>query len=78
MCLLQTDLKQARTLFDVRFWGCIASVKAAQQYIRPGGSITMTSGTIALKPIKDWAVATGDDPTLPLSMFQPEAHGSNS
>ncbi|KAK9834491.1 hypothetical protein WJX74_002854 [Apatococcus lobatus] len=55
----QTDLKKAKTALDVRFWGCIAAIKAAQKLIRPGGSITMTSGTIALKPIKDWAIATG-------------------
>lgn len=60
MCLLQTDMGKAKKAFDVRFWGCIASVKAAQQYIKPGGSIVMTSGTNALKPIKDWAIATGD------------------
>lgn len=58
-CSAQTDLKKAKTALDVRFWGCIAAVKAAQKLIRPGGSITMTSGTIALKPIKDWAIATG-------------------
>ena len=58
--LLQTDMAKAKAGLDVRFWGLIACVKASHKYIRPGGSVTLTSGTVALRPIKDWAIASGE------------------
>lgn len=47
----QLTLDEARRLFDVRFWGAVAVAKNAAERIRPGGSITLTSGTIAVRPM---------------------------
>jgi NAD(P)-dependent dehydrogenase (short-subunit alcohol dehydrogenase family) len=42
--LVNTDLRQARARFEVRFWGAVAAVKYAVPSIREGGSIVLTSG----------------------------------
>ena len=44
------DLDAARTMFNVRFWGALAVVKAAQSRIAAGGSITLTNGMFAHRP----------------------------
>lgn len=48
------NLEDARYLFGVKFWGAITVGKAVKKYniINPGGSLTLTSGTAALKPGK--------------------------
>jgi NAD(P)-dependent dehydrogenase (short-subunit alcohol dehydrogenase family) len=45
----EVTLEDAR-LFDVRFWGAVAAVKHAAPLIRPGGSVVLTSGTVAVRP----------------------------
>jgi len=50
--------QQARQAFEVRFWGAYLSVKAASQHIRPGGSITLTNGIVAIRPWKGWSVTS--------------------
>jgi len=52
------DLRAARGLFEVRFWGALAVAKQAATCIRPGGSITLTNGMAAHRPQKGLAVAT--------------------
>ncbi|MBB3131496.1 NAD(P)-dependent dehydrogenase (short-subunit alcohol dehydrogenase family) [Paenibacillus rhizosphaerae] len=42
----------ARTEFDSKFWGQYATVKAALPFIRKSGSITLTSGAAAARPMK--------------------------
>ena len=74
---LQTDLEQAKDALNVRFWGCIACVKASHKYIRAGGSMTITSGTVAIRPLKDWAIASGGVTAarLPSSRLVPARKG---
>jgi len=48
--LAQVSLDEARRLFDVRFWGAVTAVRNAAPRIRAGGSVVLTSGTIAVRP----------------------------
>lgn len=50
------DLDAARDLFGVRYFGALAAVKAAVPHLRPGGSITLTSGTAAVRGGHGWGV----------------------
>lgn len=52
------DLDQARSFFQVRFFGALNAVSAGARYIRPGGSITLTSGSARTRPGAGWAVAS--------------------
>jgi NAD(P)-dependent dehydrogenase (short-subunit alcohol dehydrogenase family) len=49
----------AQAFFGLRFFGALAAVKAARPFLRPGGSITLTSGTAADRPGPGWAAAAG-------------------
>src|SRR6201994_2733583 len=44
------SLDAARDVFEARFWGAVAAVKHAAPRIRPGGSVTLTSGATAVRP----------------------------
>jgi NAD(P)-dependent dehydrogenase (short-subunit alcohol dehydrogenase family) len=52
------DLDQARNFFQVRFFGALNAVSAAAKHIRPGGSITLTSGSARSRPGAGWSVAS--------------------
>jgi NAD(P)-dependent dehydrogenase (short-subunit alcohol dehydrogenase family) len=52
------DLDQARGFFQVRFFGALNAVSAATRHIRPGGSITLTSGAARTRPGAGWSVAS--------------------
>ncbi|KIJ47142.1 hypothetical protein M422DRAFT_249456 [Sphaerobolus stellatus SS14] len=41
--------------FDVRFWGAVVVAKNSK--FRAGGSFTLTTGTVLLKPSKAWSLA---------------------
>ncbi|WP_408436736.1 SDR family oxidoreductase [Paraburkholderia sediminicola] len=43
-----------RQVFDVRVFGAIAAVKHAAPYLRPGGSVVLTSGVASQRPHKGW------------------------
>ncbi|MCG7629300.1 SDR family oxidoreductase [Epibacterium sp. MM17-32] len=45
------DLEAARRAFDVKFWGSIRAAKAAAAELRPGGTITLTSGFLARRTV---------------------------
>ncbi|MEU7799542.1 SDR family oxidoreductase [Micromonospora arborensis] len=51
------DLSAARTAFDLRYFGSLSAVNAALPYLRPGGSITLTTGTANHRPSAGWSVA---------------------
>ncbi|GAA1331004.1 SDR family oxidoreductase [Pseudonocardia xinjiangensis] len=53
-------LDAARELFEVRFWGAVTAVKHAARRVRPGGSIVLTSGTVAVRPAPGTALAAGN------------------
>jgi NAD(P)-dependent dehydrogenase (short-subunit alcohol dehydrogenase family) len=52
------DIDQARDFFQVRFFGALNAVSVAAQHIRPGGSITLTSGAARTRPGAGWSVAS--------------------
>jgi NAD(P)-dependent dehydrogenase (short-subunit alcohol dehydrogenase family) len=52
------DIDRARGFFEVRFFGALNAVSAAAQHIRPGGSITLTSGSARTRPGAGWSVAS--------------------
>jgi NAD(P)-dependent dehydrogenase (short-subunit alcohol dehydrogenase family) len=51
------DLEKAREFFDLRYFGALSAVRAAIPHLRPGGSITLTTGVAAHRPGPGWAVA---------------------
>jgi NAD(P)-dependent dehydrogenase (short-subunit alcohol dehydrogenase family) len=51
------DLAAARSALDVRFWGALAAAKHARPHLRPGGSITLTTGAAGQRPKAGWTVA---------------------
>jgi NAD(P)-dependent dehydrogenase (short-subunit alcohol dehydrogenase family) len=55
----QVSLDEARSLFDVRFWGAVAAVKHAAPRIKAGGSIVLTSGTVGVRPAAGTALVAG-------------------
>jgi NAD(P)-dependent dehydrogenase (short-subunit alcohol dehydrogenase family) len=52
-----TEITQARQFFDLRYWGALAAIKYGAPQLNPGGSISLTSGTAALRPGAGWALA---------------------
>lgn len=52
--LADMGLDTVRQVFDVRVFGAIATVKHAAPYLRPGGSVVLTSGVASLRPQKGW------------------------
>jgi NAD(P)-dependent dehydrogenase (short-subunit alcohol dehydrogenase family) len=54
----EVDLEAARAGFAVRFWGALAAVKYASRTIAQGGSITLTGGMLAHRPMKGAPVVT--------------------
>src|SRR5260370_38928743 len=48
--LADTDLKQARRAFELRYWAALAAVKYASKSIRKGGSILLTTGVAGQRP----------------------------
>ena len=55
--LADTDLKQARQAFELRYWSALAAVKYGSPQIRKGGSIVLTTGVAGQRPHKGWVVA---------------------
>jgi NAD(P)-dependent dehydrogenase (short-subunit alcohol dehydrogenase family) len=55
--LAETDLKQARRAFELRYWAALAAVKYGSKNIRKGGSIVLTTGIAGQRPRKGWVIA---------------------
>ena len=55
--LANTDLKQARRAFDLRYWSALATVKYGSPQIRKGGSIVLTTGVAGRRPHRGWVIA---------------------
>ena len=53
--VVSTDIRVARARFDVRYWGAFASVKYGAASIRESGSIVLTSGFSATRPMPRWS-----------------------
>ncbi|MBW8754247.1 MAG: SDR family oxidoreductase [Sphingomonadales bacterium] len=54
----EMDFRDARALFEVRFWGAANLAKHGAAAIPPGGSLTLTSGMSAFRPQKGSVMAT--------------------
>ena len=54
----EIDLAQARDGMTVRFWGALAAAKHGCRTIARDGSITLTSGMLAHRPLKGAPLAT--------------------
>ncbi|ANH69811.1 SDR family oxidoreductase [Mitsuaria sp. 7] len=52
------DLAAAKAAFDVKFWGAIAVARAAAGRLRPGGTLTFTSGFLARRATPGTVVKT--------------------
>jgi len=48
--LAELDLKRARELFELRYWGALAAIKAARGRLARDGSIVLTSGAAGHRP----------------------------
>jgi len=55
--LVDTDLKQARRAFELRYWSALSTVKYGSPQIRNGGSIVLTTGIAGLRPDSGWVIA---------------------
>jgi len=55
--LAETDLKQARHAFELRYWSALATVKYGSPQIRKGGSIVLTTGVAGRRPHSGWVIA---------------------
>lgn len=56
--LHNVELDAAKRGFDVRFWGAVLLAKHGAAKLAPGGSLTLTDGMIAHKPMKGAAVSS--------------------
>jgi NAD(P)-dependent dehydrogenase (short-subunit alcohol dehydrogenase family) len=54
--LRETELEDAKSFFEVRFWGAFLVTKYGSKLIRPGGSIVFTSSTIPRRPLVGFAI----------------------
>ena len=52
------DLATAPEAMSVRFWGALRAIKRAREAISPGGSITLTDGVLAHRPMKGALLST--------------------
>lgn len=52
--LADMGIDTVRQVFDVRVFGAVTAVKNAAPYLRPGGSVVLTSGVASLRPQKGW------------------------
>jgi len=55
--LADTNLKQARHAFELRYWSALATVKYGSPQIRKGGSIVLTTGVAGRRPHRGWVIA---------------------
>jgi NAD(P)-dependent dehydrogenase (short-subunit alcohol dehydrogenase family) len=51
------DLGAARRFFDLRYFGALTVAQASAPHLRPGGSITLTTGGALTRPRPGWSVA---------------------
>jgi NAD(P)-dependent dehydrogenase (short-subunit alcohol dehydrogenase family) len=52
----QTDLKVKRDAFNERFWSAMLCIQRALPQLNEGGSVTLTSGTVAERPLPGMAL----------------------
>ena len=50
------QLDRARGFINIRFWGAFMAVKYGSAHIRPGGSVTLTTGVAGRRPREGWTL----------------------
>jgi NAD(P)-dependent dehydrogenase (short-subunit alcohol dehydrogenase family) len=55
--LKDLDLEAARRFFDLRYFGALTAAQAVAPHLRPGGSITLTTGGALARPRAGWSIA---------------------
>jgi NAD(P)-dependent dehydrogenase (short-subunit alcohol dehydrogenase family) len=58
------SLADAKLAFDTKFWGSIVVAREAAKHIRPGGTITLTSGFLARRTVPGTYVKTAMNAAL--------------
>jgi NAD(P)-dependent dehydrogenase (short-subunit alcohol dehydrogenase family) len=58
MSIAQMDMAAANAGMAVRFWGALKAIKHAQGRIAPSGSIVLTDGVLAHRPMKGVPLST--------------------
>ena len=53
------DIEASKSAFDVRFFGIMRVVKVVKSLFNKGGSMVLTTGTVAYKPSPGWSLASG-------------------
>jgi len=61
------DFVAAKESFDTKFWGTIAVARAAASQIRPGGTLTFTSGFLSRRTVPGTFVKTAMNAALEVS-----------
>ncbi|MGH6911504.1 MAG: SDR family oxidoreductase, partial [Phenylobacterium sp.] len=56
--ITEVDLDALKDVFSIRFWCALAAIKHGARQIAPDGSITLTDGMFAHRPMKGAAVST--------------------
>jgi NAD(P)-dependent dehydrogenase (short-subunit alcohol dehydrogenase family) len=56
--LADLNFEDAAKMFNVRYWGALAVAKYAAKILPPGGSITLTDGLLAHRPMKGSVLPT--------------------
>ncbi len=62
--LTALDLVAAKAAFEVKFWGSVTAVQAAAPHLRPGGTLTLTSGFLARRATPGTFVKTAMNAAL--------------
>lgn len=58
------DLGAAKNAFNIKFWGSVIVAREAAKHIRPGGTITLTSGFLARRTVPGTFVKTAMNAAL--------------
>ena len=56
--IVEVEIEAAKAAFDVKFWGSVIVAREAAKAIRPGGTITLTSGFLARRTVAGTYVKT--------------------
>lgn len=56
--IAELDLDKAAEGQEVRFWGALRAIKHALPHLPPTGSITLTDGIVARRPVKGFALGS--------------------
>lgn len=60
----EVDIEAAKAAFDIKFWGAIGVAQAAALHLRPGGTLTLTSGFLARRTVPGTFVKTAINAAL--------------